>query len=198
MNIAIIPAKGHSSRVPRKNARPFAGKPMLVHSIEAAFEAGVFDEIIVSTDDDQIDGIASAAGAGVTRRGHELAGDNVGPLDIARAYLQASVIGEWDFVCVIYATAPLMQVGDLLRGWRAVRRNGALYASSVGVAPFLHDAAQFFWCRATALRDRFPEWGDRTVLIPIAPDRDCDINTEADWQRCERMFAELQRYGSAA
>ena len=63
--IAIIPARGSSKRIPRKNIKPFFGKPMIAYSIEAAINAKLFDEIIVSTDDDEIADIAQKFGASV-------------------------------------------------------------------------------------------------------------------------------------
>ena len=63
--IAVIPARGGSKRIPRKNIKPFCGKPMIAYSIEAAIRAGIFDEIIVSTDDEEIADIAKNVGASV-------------------------------------------------------------------------------------------------------------------------------------
>ena len=63
--LAIITARGGSKRIPRKNIRPFLGKPILLYSIEAAFQAGIFDEVMVSTDDPEIAELAKGAGASV-------------------------------------------------------------------------------------------------------------------------------------
>src|SRR5438132_6292712 len=63
MRLAVIPARGGSKRIPRKNIKPFAGKPMIVYAIDAARRAGVFDHVVVSTDDDEIATIARQAGA---------------------------------------------------------------------------------------------------------------------------------------
>jgi N-acylneuraminate cytidylyltransferase len=65
MNIAIIPARGGSKRIPRKNIKPFYGKPMLAYPILAALESGLFDQVVVSTDDDEIAEVAQAFGASV-------------------------------------------------------------------------------------------------------------------------------------
>lgn len=65
-NLAIIPARGGSKRIPRKNVRPFMGKPIMAYSIEAALKSGLFDEVMVSTDDEEIIGIARQYGARVT------------------------------------------------------------------------------------------------------------------------------------
>lgn len=189
MNVAIIPAKGFSSRIPNKNRRLFHGEPIIAYSIRAALESGLFGSVVVSTDSDEIVEIAHEYGADVMKRGPAWALDAIGPLDVARHSL--SLIGEVSLVCVLYATAPMMRVGDIIAGYRAVQRPGVSFACSVGTVPFLHDAAQFFWARAWALRERVPEFGDNTVLIPVDPLRDCDINVEADWERAEEMYAAL-------
>lgn len=189
MNVAIIPAKGFSARIPRKNIRTFHGKPILAYSIEIARQSGLFDSVVVSTDYDDVVEIAHQYGADVMKRGPAWSLETVGPLDVARHSLM--LMGGVSLACVIYATAPLMSVGDLIAGYRAVQRPGISYACSVGATPFLHDAAQFFWARAWALRDRVPEFGADTVLIPVDPRRDCDINTEDDWVRAEQMYATL-------
>ena len=62
-NIAIIPARGGSKRIPRKNIKPFMGKPIIAYSIEAALQSGLFEEVMVSTDDEEIAGIACKYGA---------------------------------------------------------------------------------------------------------------------------------------
>lgn len=64
-NIAIIPARGGSKRIPRKNIKPFMGKPIIAYSIEAALQSGLFDEVMVSTDDEEIAEIACKYGAQV-------------------------------------------------------------------------------------------------------------------------------------
>lgn len=189
--VAIIPAKGFSSRIPRKNVRLFHGKPIIAYSIDTAFNSRLFDSVLVSTDDEEIQEIAQSHGADVMRRGERWAKDDVGPLDVARHTLD--LMTDVSLVCVIYATAPLMTVGSLITGHRAVTRPGAAYAFSSGSEPFLHDAAQFFWARAWALRERLPEFGDNTIMVPIPASRDCDINVESDWQRAEHMYAALNR-----
>ena len=116
MRVAVIPARGGSKRIPRKNVREFAGKPMIAHSIECALKSGVFDRIIVSTDDDEIASIAGEHGAEVPfRRPPELADDNAGTTEViahaTRALLDAG--HELSAVCCIYATAPFIRADDL-------------------------------------------------------------------------------------
>ena len=189
MITAIIPARGGSVRIPRKNVRSFHGKPIIAYSIETAKASRLFDSIIVSTDDNEISEIAQQYGADVMIRGPEWCVDSVGPLDVARHCLD--LMTNVDLVCVIYATAPLMGVADLMRGYREVIIPGVAYSVSVGWEP-LHDAAQFFWCQPWALRERVPDFAEFSTMVPISAARDCDINVEADWIRAEAMYSELR------
>jgi N-acylneuraminate cytidylyltransferase len=113
MNVAIIPARGGSKRIPRKNIREFCGKPMIVWSIEAALHSGVFDRVIVSTDDEETAQIAMKHGADVPfRRPHELANDHAGTLPVIRHAVEWMVDRgcAFDHACCIYATAPLLDL----------------------------------------------------------------------------------------
>ena len=125
--IAVIPARGGSKRIPRKNIREFAGKPMIVWSIEAALASDCFDRVIVSTDDDNIADVAKEYGAEVPfRRPAELADDHTGTTPvIAHAVQWLGEQGEYpDSVCCIYATAPFLHVEDLRAGYRALQSGG--------------------------------------------------------------------------
>jgi N-acylneuraminate cytidylyltransferase len=190
MNVCIIPARGGSVRIPHKNIREFHGKPILAYSIETAKASGLFDMILVSTDDEEISEVAQKYGADVMIRGAGWSAEDVGPLDVARHTI--SLMTDVSLVCVMYATAPLLRVSDLHRGYSAVKRDGVAYAFSVGQVPNLHDAAQFFWCQAWALRERLPEFAENSVMVPIPPDRDCDINTEQDWNHALQLYERLQ------
>jgi pseudaminic acid cytidylyltransferase len=117
--IAIIPARGGSKRIPRKNIRSFCGKPMIAYSIDAAQKASVFDEIIVSTDDEEIAAIAQALGASVPfLRPSELADDYTGTLPVIAHTVRAyeSQVHTIDFACCIYATAPFLKPEFLRKG----------------------------------------------------------------------------------
>lgn len=124
MTIAIIPARGGSKRIPRKNVKPFCGKPMIAYSIETAQETGVFDRIIVSTDDDEIADVAQRFGAEVPfRRSADLANDYTPTLpvvaDTIRQLGEAAEIAE--YVCCIYATAPFLRSEFLREGFELLR-----------------------------------------------------------------------------
>lgn len=116
MSLCVIPARGGSKRIPRKNVKPFHGKPMIAWSIAAAIESGAFEHVIVSTDDAEIAEVARAAGAQVPfMRPHDLSDDHTGTAPvIAHALAQAEAIwGVQEMVCCLYATAPFVQAGDI-------------------------------------------------------------------------------------
>ena len=119
MNIAVIPARGGSKRVPGKNIRSFAGQPMIGYSIQCALRAGVFDRVIVSTDDDRIAEVSLQFGAEVPfRRPPELSDDQSGTMPVVAHAI------EWlrnqgmapSAVCCVYPTAPFLRHEDLQRG----------------------------------------------------------------------------------
>ena len=139
MRLAVIPARGGSKRIPRKNIKPFCGKPIIAWSIEAAHQSGCFDEVIVSTDDLEIADVARHWGAGVPFiRPAALADDHTGTIPVVRHAI------EWfqqagrqpSQVCCIYSTAPFVQVDDLRRGLDLLLNNLCSYAFSVTSYPF--------------------------------------------------------------
>ncbi|HEY9218026.1 MAG TPA: pseudaminic acid cytidylyltransferase [Phenylobacterium sp.] len=109
MRIALIPARGGSKRIPRKNIRPFAGKPVIAWSIAAAQASGLFDRIICSTDDEEIAAVAEAHGAEAPfRRPEALSDDHATTLAVVQHFLEwAQVEGQSpDAVCCIYPASP--------------------------------------------------------------------------------------------
>lgn len=119
MNLCVIPARGGSKRIPRKNIKDFCGKPMIAWSIEAAQNSGCFDHIVVSTDDTEITEVAKQWGAEVPfMRPTELSDDHTGTIPvIAHAIRELQKQGKTpERVCCIYATAPFITVEDILTG----------------------------------------------------------------------------------
>ncbi|WP_026784379.1 pseudaminic acid cytidylyltransferase [Pleomorphomonas koreensis] len=127
MKLAIIPARGGSKRIPRKNIRPFHGRPIIGWSIEAAKRSGLFDLIVVSTDDEEIAGIALQEGAEVPfMRPADLA-DDQSSSDAVVAHAIATLRSQglrFEDVCCIYATAPLLTVEALREGSRLLTMRG--------------------------------------------------------------------------
>lgn len=139
MNICIIPARGGSKRIPRKNIRIFAGKPIIAYSIEAALSTGLFDRILVSTDDDEIAEVAKAYGADVPfLRPKALADDYTGTNDVVKHALQwlQEAGTPADYACCIYATAPLIQPVFIHQGYDRIIATGTTFAFSVTSFPF--------------------------------------------------------------
>lgn len=137
--IAIIPARGGSKRIPRKNIKDFYGKPLIAYSIQAALDSKLFDKIIVSTDDEVIADIAKKYGADIPFiRPKELSDDYTGTGDVvnhALGWLKEK--GEtFDFVCTVYATAPLLQSKYLIEGYRELKKSTAINAFSATSMPF--------------------------------------------------------------
>lgn len=139
MRLAVIPARGGSKRIPRKNIKIFGGLPMMAWSIRAALQSRCFDRIIVSTDDAEIAQVAQAHGVEVPFvRPSELSDDHTGTIPvIAHATQWQNEHGTpATQVCCIYATAPFVRAQDLQRGLALLESSGAEYALSVTRYPF--------------------------------------------------------------
>ncbi|KYK46045.1 pseudaminic acid cytidylyltransferase [Bradyrhizobium liaoningense] len=134
MKIAVIPARGGSKRIPRKNIRPFCGKPIISYSIDAARQSGLFDEIVVSTDDEEIAAVSRQLGATTPFvRPREIADDFTGTNAVVKHavawFLERG--NQISHACCIYATAPLIQPRYLREGHDALTRSDAAFAFSV-------------------------------------------------------------------
>ena len=133
MKLAVIPARGGSKRIPRKNIKMFCGKPMIAWSIEAALQSGCFDKVIVSTDDEEIAEVARQYGASVPfMRPAELSDDYTGTIPVIRQAIEWCNANGFDpqQVCCLYATAPFISPEDLRRGLGILEQTGCQYAFS--------------------------------------------------------------------
>lgn len=139
MKLAVIPARGGSKRIPRKNIKPFCGKPMLAWSIEAALGSGCFDEVTVSTEDEEIAEVARQWGACVPfKRPAALADDHTGTMSVLRHAI------EWYdaqnrspvHVCCIYPTAPMLGPETLVEAYERMVQTGSHFC--FGVAHYGH------------------------------------------------------------
>ena len=125
-NLCIIPARGGSKRIPRKNIKPFLGKPIIAYSIETALETGLFEEVMVSTDDVQIAAIARQYGAKVPfMRSAETASDFATTADVLKEVLAGyETLGrKFDNFCCFYATAPLVQSKDIISAFEKLQHS---------------------------------------------------------------------------
>jgi pseudaminic acid cytidylyltransferase len=134
--IAVIPARGGSKRIPGKNIKEFCGKPMIAYSIEAAIRSGLFNQVVVSTDDTHISEIATTHGASSPfERPPELSDDHTPTLPVIRhaiEMIEAQQKAKLELVCCIYATAPFLTAPDLIEGHDCLQRTPLLdFALSV-------------------------------------------------------------------
>ncbi|MCB1899978.1 pseudaminic acid cytidylyltransferase [Cognatazoarcus halotolerans] len=139
MKLAVIPARGGSKRIPRKNIRDFAGRPIIAHSIGAALESGCFDRVIVSTDDEEIAAVARQWGAETPfLRPATLADEHTGTNAVVKHaigwFREAGHAVE--LACCIYATAPFVQARYLRQGLERLAASDKAFAFSVTSFPF--------------------------------------------------------------
>lgn len=128
MKIAMITARGGSKRIPRKNIKEFCGKPILAYSIVAALESGVFDEVMISTEDDEIAKIAQQYGASFPfRRSEQMASDYAMTIDVMLEVVdQYKKIGmNPESICCIYPTAPFITAEKLKKAYELFESSGA-------------------------------------------------------------------------
>jgi pseudaminic acid cytidylyltransferase len=134
VKLAVLPARGASQRIPRKNIRPFCGKPIIAWSIETALNSACFDRVIVSTDDAEIADVARSCGAEVPFvRPAALADHHTATMPVVRHAIEVlSAQGEAPtLVCCLYATAPFVTSVDLREGLRLVQQPGYEFAFPV-------------------------------------------------------------------
>lgn len=127
-NLCIIPARGGSKRIPRKNIKEFLGKPIIAYSIEVALNSGLFDEVMVSTDDKEIAEVAIKYGAKVPfMRSKENADDFATLADVIdevkKEYLKKENI--FDYICCILPTSPLIEVSNIKNAFEVLKQKKA-------------------------------------------------------------------------
>ncbi|MDF1582047.1 MAG: pseudaminic acid cytidylyltransferase [Methyloprofundus sp.] len=134
MKLCVIPARGGSKRIPRKNIKDFCGKPMIGYSIEAALQSKCFDKVIVSTDDQEIAEVAQSFGAIVPfMRPDELSNDYAGTIPVIKHVIEW--IEQHDqspgLVCCLYATAPFVKKQAIQQAYAQLQQSQADYCFSV-------------------------------------------------------------------
>lgn len=162
MNVAIIPARGGSKRIPHKNIRSFHGKPIIEYPIQAALESGCFDHVIVSTDDPTIADISVKAGALVPfMRPAELSNDTASTLDVIKHGLGhfISIGVRPEFVCCIYPATPMLSAELLRRGLNELRKANADFC--ISVTPYEHPIQRALYLH---------KGGEHCGLLPMYPE----------------------------
>ena len=133
MKVAVIPARGGSKRIPRKNIRDFCGKPMIAWPIEVIKQSKLFDHILVSTDDEEIAKVSKSCGAEVSfMRPAELSDDFTGTIEVIAHAVSWMHEQDWkpEAVCCIYATSVFLTKDDLLKGFDALNTGKWQYSFS--------------------------------------------------------------------
>lgn len=157
--LCVIPARGGSKRIPHKNIRKFCGKPIIAYSIEAALESGLFDEVMVSTDDREIASIAKNYGASIPfMRSAETSDDFATTVDVlcevVEEYKHRGCI--FDIICCVYATAPFVRAKDLKHAIDLIESSGMDMVQPVVEFDFPPQRA-FKFCDSS-LSYWMPEW----------------------------------------
>jgi CMP-N,N'-diacetyllegionaminic acid synthase len=217
--LGIIPARGGSKGIPRKNIRPLAGKPMIVWTIAAAVGSGCCDRLVVSTDDPEIVAVANAWGGDIPLlRPKELATDETPTIDVVRHALDT--LGDFDTVLLLQPTSPLRSSDDIVQAMGIFK--SCCPASCVGVTEvydspywsyFMEDRrlrpimggapltrrqdlpqvvtinGAIYIADAGRIRDGEPLVGADAVPYVMPRERSIDIDTELDFQFCEYLLS---------
>jgi CMP-N-acetylneuraminic acid synthetase len=135
--VCIIPARGGSKRLPRKNIVEFLGRPILAYTIEAAQESGVFARVIVSTEDPEIAEEARRGGAEIHKRSDALATDTARLVDVCLGFLgdEEAANRRWDFFGCLLATAPMRNADDVRRTFALLEPGACEFAMAVTTYP---------------------------------------------------------------
>ena len=130
--VCFIPARGGSKRIPRKNLLPLAGKPLLAYTIDNALETGVFAEVVVSSDDDEILALAEKCGASLDRRPPPLSGDLTKFVEVLEEYLQRPAIRpRFDTFAGLLPTCPFRTAADVRSAWQLSQRHPEAFVIGV-------------------------------------------------------------------
>lgn len=217
MNICIIPARGGSKRIAHKNIKDFCGQPMLARAIDTAKNSQLFEQIIISTDDNDIANIARQNGAMVIERPAELANDYATTVAVIRHAIEP--LSSVDNVCCVYPCTPLLKSSDLAQSFSLWQNSDSLYCfpmlafesnilrslkidsdnkvSSVfaeneqsrtqDLPEAYFDAGQFYWGSRQAWLNQ-DKIHNHAVGYVLPKYSVVDIDDEQDWQFAEQLF----------
>lgn len=188
-SLGVIPARGGSKRIPRKNIRDFCGRPLIAWTIAAA-KASKLDEVIVSTEDEEIRNVALSCGAMVTTRPQHLATDTARSVDVAihalEAYESSPLAKAPDVIVLLQPTSPLRTEEDINLALDGLHDAMCLITINSKSGSFAPNGCLYV-CRRDCLKS-----GHLTCARPVfLPQEDMpDIDTEADWQEAEKLMKE--------
>ena len=185
--LGVIPARGGSKRIPRKNIRPLCGKPLIQWTIEAARKATSLTAWVVSTEDEEIRDVALSLGAYVVRRPDELAEDTVSSDAVALHALDWMGASEYDILVLLHPTSPV-------RDWRHIDQAvSALWASAAPSLASVEYAKRSYRHNASIYAARVPFrtlYCDETIPFLMDKRHSVDIDTEDDWKVAELYLSE--------
>ncbi|MDE7255459.1 MAG: pseudaminic acid cytidylyltransferase [Helicobacter sp.] len=226
MNIAIMPARGGSKRIARKNLKDFLGKPILSYPLRVLQQSDIFSRIVVSSDDSEILSLATTLGAEPLLRPEKLSDDFATTRDVVIHAINALGLESDSNVCCIYPTAVLVREQTLREGlgalahfafsfpvvaydypiWRAFERNegGALAmlypqhleTRSQDLPTIWHDAGQFYFGTARDWLGSIPLFGAQSYGIALGVMDAQDIDTMDDWAIAELKYALREKNGA--
>ena len=187
---ALIPARGGSKRLPRKNILDLGGKPMLAYPIQAALTSGLFDQVYVSTEDAEIAEVAERHGAAIIKRPAELAADRSTVVDVCVHALET--FPPIDLLCCIYATAVLLKPESIVAGYR-IMRDQVDTDFVMGVSEYEHPPVQALKeGEGGYLSYMWPEW--KGVQSQFHP-RLSVSNGAVYWARRQALLKQRTFYG---
>ena len=187
MNVCLIPARGGSKRIPRKNIRPFFGRPALWYAVDLAERSGLFDGIYVTTEDRDIGHLAMSYGAAWHHRSEGAASDSATDYEVLQEFCRST---QADYICYLYPVTPLLDVMPLRQGYSMVLTG--FWDIVYGVDLKGVDAGAFYWVSVAALRDmtegRYYEKQDYGP-VELGQFQCHDVNTEDDWKVLAAKYA---------
>lgn len=229
--VAVITARGGSKRIPGKNIKEFLGQPIITYSIRAALNSHMFEEVMVSTDDEQIAEIAREAGASVPfLRSRENADDFATTTDVILEVIKAYEDRgkSFAYACCIYPTAPFITAEKLTKAMQLLTEKEAdsvmpvvkfsfppqrsvvmegdflkfkwpehAFSRSQDLAPFYHDAGQFYCLKTDSFLLQKKLVMDKTVPFLLPELEVQDIDTNEDWAIAEVKYRVMQQKGLA-
>jgi len=222
-NLCIIPARGGSKRIPKKNIKLFCGKPLISYSIETAKKSELFEKIVISTDSEEIAEIGKKYGAEILWRPRELADDYTGSIEVfEHAIVKLNKNKKYLYACMIYPTAPFLQIEYLKKGLEELKKSNACYSFAATTYDFpiwrgfeitngkakmifpefmnkrsqdLKEAfhdAGQFYWKKLSCKEKFKFDGNIPIIIPRYLVQ--DIDTMEDFIRAELMHKALNDY----
>jgi len=184
--IAIITARGGSKRIPRKNIRDFLGQPIIRYSIDAALKAGIFAEVMVSTDDEEIAAVAQTAGASVPfRRSLENSDDYATTADVINEVITEyqKLNRHFAYLCCIYPTAPFVTAAKLKDSLTLLKETAA--DALVPVCNFSYPIQRAYCIENGRLKRMWPEY-EASRSQDLAPA--CHDAGQFYWHRAESFL----------